>query len=150
MKSTPDLRKWPREPIVNPQEILIEARREEIENLHERRGVDGHPDQEEPLESNLKPNAKKQKWPRHGYPETALIKPDKGVNYLAILNDLKKRFKPEEMDVTVQRIIETPIKLDKERRSFGIVQTKWSKCSSKVTFAVRRSCNRQELLWCGM
>ena len=36
-----------------------------------------------------------------------LIKPAEGVSYAAILNDLKKRVKPEEVGITVQQIRET-------------------------------------------
>ena len=49
-----------------------------------------------------KPEAKKPDWPRHARPEAVLIKPDEGVSYAAILKDLKKRVKPDELGVIVQ------------------------------------------------
>ena len=47
---------------------------------------------------------------RHESPEAVLIKDAEGVNYVAILQDLKKRVKPEELNVTVQGIKETRYK----------------------------------------
>ena len=40
-------------------------------------------------------------------PEAVLIKPTERVSYAAILKDLKKHVKPDELDITVHRIRET-------------------------------------------
>ena len=65
-----------------------------------------------PVGNNLqkqkpKPEAKKPEWPKRARREAMLIQPTEGVSYAAILKDLKKRVKPDEQGVTVQKIRET-------------------------------------------
>ena len=67
---------------------------------------------EVPTRKNLrkkkpKSGTKKPEWPRCACPEKALIKPAEGVSYVAILKDIKKYVKSDELDVTVQGIRET-------------------------------------------
>ena len=54
-----------------------------------------------------KPEAKKPDWPRRACLEAVLIKPTEGVSYTAILKDLKKKVKTDELGVTVHGIRET-------------------------------------------
>ena len=54
-----------------------------------------------------KPEAKKPEWPRCARPKAVLIKPVERVSYAAILKDIKKRVKPDELGVVVQGIRET-------------------------------------------
>ena len=66
------------------------------------------------------PEAKKSDWPRRARPEAVLIKPTEGVSYAAILKDLKKHLKPDELSVKVHGI--------RERRSKDLlVELKCSK-----------------------
>ena len=53
------------------------------------------------------PETKKPEWPRRPCPEAVLIKLAKKVSYVAILKDVKKRVKPEELGNIVQGIRET-------------------------------------------
>ena len=67
-----------------------------------------------------KPDAKKPDWPKRARPEAVLIKPTEGVSYAAILKDLKKHVKPDELGFTVHGI--------RERRSKDLlVELKCSK-----------------------
>ena len=54
-----------------------------------------------------KPKAKKPDWLKRTRPEAVLIKPTEGVSYAAILKDLTKHVKPDELGVTVHGIRET-------------------------------------------
>ena len=54
-----------------------------------------------------KPEAKKPNWPRRARAEAVLTKTTEGVSYAAILKDLKKHVKPDELGVTVHGIRET-------------------------------------------
>ena len=58
-------------------------------------------------EQKFKQEAVKPKWIRHVYPEAVPINPAERVSYATILKELKKRVKPEELRVTIQRIRET-------------------------------------------
>ena len=57
-----------------------------------------------------KTEAKKPDRPRRDHPNAVLIKPTVGVIYAAILKDLKKHVKPDELGVTVHGIRETRLK----------------------------------------
>ena len=72
MSSTPDLRERPKEPTVSPEDIV--AKKPEVKRL------EASTKEEEHVELLTRKNHLKQK----------LIKPDEGVRYTAILNDLKK------------------------------------------------------------
>ena len=54
-----------------------------------------------------KPEAKEPEWSRRACPEAVLIKLTEGVSYAAILKDLKKHVKPDELGVTVHGIKQT-------------------------------------------
>ena len=56
---------------------------------------------------NPKPEAKKPDWPRRGRPDEVQIKPVEGVSYAAIVKNLKKHVKPDELGVTVHGIRKT-------------------------------------------
>ena len=62
------------------------------------------------LKKKPKPEVEKRYWPRRARPGAVLIKPAEGVSYVAILKDLKKRVKPNELDVTVHGIREMRFK----------------------------------------
>ena len=67
-----------------------------------------------------KPETKKPDRPRRARPEEVLIKPTEGVSYAAILKDLKKHVKPDELGVTVHGIREA-------RSKDLLVELKYSK-----------------------
>ena len=108
VSSTPELRKRPRELTVSPQDTA--AKKPEVKRPK------ASPREEEWIEvparkslrkKNPKPGAKIPDWPRRARPEAVLIKPTERVSYAAILKDLKKYVKPDELGVTVHGIRKT-------------------------------------------
>ena len=111
VSSTPELRKRPRQLTVSPQDTA--AKKPEMKRPK------ASPREEEwmkvPARKSLykkkpKPEPKKPDWPRRARPEAVLIKPTEGESYAAILKDLKKHVKPDELGVTVHGIGETSSK----------------------------------------
>ena len=56
---------------------------------------------EVPVTKNLRKKKPKPDWPRRARSEAVLVKPAEGVSQVAILKDLKKHVKPDELGVTV-------------------------------------------------
>ena len=105
VRSTPDLRKRPREPTVSPEETAAEK--------PENKRLWASIKEEEWVEVSVRKNLLKRKKknvfktlvkPRRARPEAMLIKPAEEVSRAAILKDLKKRVKPNELGDIVQGI----------------------------------------------
>ena len=96
------------------------------------------------LKKKPKAEAKKPDWPRRGRLEAVLIKPAEGVSYAAILKDLKKYVKHDELGVKVYGIRKTrsndllvELKCSKEGR--GWLEPPWKRLLVPVELFITSS-----------
>ena len=108
LRSTPDTRKWHREPTASPEVSAVKKPAEKRPKASKK--------EEECVEVPKKKDLRKRKVkkpfktpekPRGARTEAVLIKPAEGMSYASILRELKKSVNPEEMGATVQGIRET-------------------------------------------
>ena len=107
-RSTSDMRKRLRETTASPEETKTKkpAEKRLKASNKEEQWVEV-PNRKDLRKKKVKKPTRTPERPRRPRPEAVLIKPAEGMSYTSILRELKKRFNPDELGATDQRIRET-------------------------------------------